>query len=372
MQGDAMGRCGVAAMGGGDGPHVGLEVRDLFAQELFYRTVLGFELVYRYSSRNTPGLRTVMLRRGGIDLELLAREGHVLPGGSGHFALVVEDVDRVFQELVARDVPGLEMPRDTGDGFRECALLDPEGNRVELGMRIHPFRYRPLRGAIFDLDGTLVDSESNYCEADCALLQSYGADFTPAMKLKYVGYSNETMMRELRELYGIADDVETLVARKNALYLEIARKNTPVFPEMQRLLECLEVRGIPRAVATGSSPGVVREVLSMTGLKKFFDVVLSSDDVGRSKPAPDVFLEAARRLGTAPDETVVFEDSVYGVEAAVRGGFRCVAMPAYPEQRPRDPRYAMADLLVEEGMNGFSASRVLGWMDPGAEEPPGA
>lgn len=345
----------------GAGPfHVGLAVRDLFAQEFFYRTVLGFELLYRYTSRNTPGLRTVMLRRGALELELLAREeGAHSPF---HLALGAEDVETAWEALGASARERGEAPRSTGDGFRECALRDPEGNRVEIFARERPFRYRPLRGVIFDLDGTLVDSEENYCDADCRMLEEHGVPFTPEMKLKFVGYSNEAMMRELRGRYGLTAEVEELVARKNELYLELARKNTPVFPEMRRLLDVLVARGIPRAVATGSSRSVVREVLAFTGLEKYFDVVLSSDEVGRSKPAPDVFLAASARLGVAPDEAVVFEDSVYGVEAAVRGGFRCVAIPAYPDQLPLNPLYRMADVLVEGGMGDFSAEEVLAWM----------
>ena len=98
-------------------------------------------------------------------------------------------------------------------------------------------------------------------------------------------------------------------------------------------------------------------------LAAYFVVVLSSDDVGRSKPAPDVFLAAAKGLGVPPDEAVVFEDSVYGVEAAVRGGFRCVALPAYPDQLPLNPLYRMADVLVEGGIGAFSAEEILVWMD---------
>lgn len=336
-------------------------MKDLFAQEFFYRMVLGFELVYRYTSRNTPGLRTVMLRRGGLELELLAGEGEAEP--SSHLALEVDDVEMAWSRLELRETQGGEAPRNTGDGFRECALRDPEGHRVELFSRIRPFRHRPLRGVVFDLDGTLVDSEGNYCDADCRMLEEYGVPFTPEMKLKFVGYSNEAMMRELRDLYGISAGVGDLVARKNELYLELARKNTPVFPEMRRLLDVLVQRKIPRAVATGSSRDVVREVLDFTGLAAYFDVVLSSDDVGRSKPAPDVFLAAAKGLGVPPDEAVVFEDSIYGVEAAVRGGFRCVALPAYPDQLPLNPLYRMADVLVEGGIGAFSAEEILVWMD---------
>jgi len=350
--------------------HVGLVVRDLYAQELFYRTMLDFSTEYRYSSRNTPGLRTVFLRRGDAVVELLSTEDpekiHAASDGAvagkGHFSLEVDSVEGEYERLRALSAPNLTPPRNTGDGFREFTLTDPEGNRIEFCRRVRPFAAPPLAGVIFDLDGTLVDSEDNYFEADRILLEEYGVAFHPDMKKKYVGYSNFLMMEELHRDYTLPDGPEVLLEKKNAIYLDLARRNTPAFPEMRRLLPLLEKRGLALAIASGSSPSVIDEVLAVAGIDAHFPLRLSAEEVPRGKPAPDIFLEAARRLALPPDSLVVMEDAKYGVEAAVRAGMRCVAIPSLP-QPPLDPAFFMADLLFEAGMAAFSADAFLAWLD---------
>ena len=349
----------------GEGAHIGLEVSDLFAQELFYRTILGFSTLYRYASRNTPGLRTVMLRRGNVDLELLHRGKERLGGNAGawgHAALGVRDVDAEYERLRGLGLAGLVRPRDTGDGFRECSFCDPEGNRIELFARVRPFTPPAIAAAIFDLDGTLVDSEPNYYEADRRLLAAYGVTLTPAMKRRYVGVSNLAMAEDVRERFGIAENAATLVERKMAIYRELARADTPVFPEISALVRALAGRGLPLAVASGSPADVVATILGNTGLAEYFGVVVSADEAGRPKPDPAVFTEAARRLGTEADRCVVFEDSAIGVEAALRAGMRCVAIPTAPDA-PLDPRFEMADILYADGMPSFSAASVLSRLD---------
>ncbi len=351
-------------MTSGFSAHLGLEVDDLFAQELFYRTVLGFSTLYRYTSRNTPGLRTVMLRRGRIDLELLHRSDAATGGTprQGHVAFEADDPDAIYESLRGLGLSGLTPPRDTGDGFRECSLTDPEGNRIELFRRIRPFARPAPIAAIFDLDGTLVDSERNYYEADRLLLADYGVQLTPAMKRRYVGGGILDMARDIRVRFGIEESAEVLAERKMATYRKLAREHTPVFPEMRTCAERLAARGMPLAVASGSPIDVVTMVLAANGLDRLFAVVLSTDEAGRPKPDPAVFVEAARRLGVAPDRCVVFEDSAPGVEAALRGGMRCVAIPSAPEP-PLDPRFDMADLLFADGMPSFAAESALSWMD---------
>jgi beta-phosphoglucomutase-like phosphatase (HAD superfamily) len=91
--------------------------------------------------------------------------------------------------------------------------------------------------------------------------------------------------------------------------------------------------------------------------------VLSADEVPRGKPAPDVFLEAARRLGVPPEECLVIEDTRYGVEAAKRAFMRCIAVP-YLTDPPLADAFLMADLLFPDGMKGFDADRAFGWIEP--------
>ena len=126
--------------------HVGIEVKDLYRVELFYRKVLGFSLRYRYVSRNTAGLRTVFLERDGVQLELLerprdddfqARRAYA----PDHLSLEVADVDAEHARLAGLGFPGavVQPPRNTGDGFRELTLRDPEGQRDR---DLHPGRAR--------------------------------------------------------------------------------------------------------------------------------------------------------------------------------------------------------------------------------------
>ncbi|BDG01216.1 HAD-IA family hydrolase [Anaeromyxobacter oryzae] len=349
--------------------HVGIEVQDLYAMELFYRRALGFEPAYRYVSRNTPGLRTVFLRRGGVSLELLERprdEAFLARRAAApdHLSLEVEDVDAEHARLAALALPGasLRPPRDTGDGYREAELRDPEGNVVELSVRIRPPPPIPVRGVIFDLDGTLVDSEEVYYEADRAVLARRGVTLTREDKRRYIGRGSLEMMIDVRSRHGLAESAADLLAEKNREYLALAGAGTRVYPEMRRLLDLVRARGVPVAVASGSSPVVLETLLDALDLASAFAAVVSAEQAGRGKPAPDVFLEAARRLGLPPQECLVVEDSPFGVEAAKRAFMSCIAVP-YLLDAPLPDAFVMADLLFPEGMAGFDAAQAFAWIE---------
>lgn len=349
--------------------HVGIEVKDLYRVELFYRKVLGFSLRYRYVSRNTAGLRTVFLERDGVQVELLER-----PRGDDfqarrayapdHLSLEVADVDAEHARLAGLGFPGtvVQPPRNTGDGFRELTLRDPEGNVIEISTRVAPEPHYPVRAVLFDLDGTLIDSEPNYFYADRDLLARRGVRFTEEDKRRYIGSANLDQMNDMRRRYGLTDDPVDMAVEKNALYLEYALKETRLFPEMKRFWDRVRGQGMLVAVASGSSPEVIPRLLQTVGLAGDVAVVVSAAEVPRGKPAPDVFLEAARRLGVPPHECAVVEDARFGVEAARRAFMRCIAVP-YLHEKPLDDAFLMADLLFEDGMDGFDAVRAMEWVE---------
>ncbi|MFI9101230.1 HAD family hydrolase [Streptomyces fildesensis] len=219
-----------------------------------------------------------------------------------------------------------------------------------------------LPAVIFDLDGTLVDSEPNYYEAGRRLLAAHGVtDFGWEQHARYIGIGTKETVEALRAEYGMSAPVEELLDGKNRLYLRLAATATAVFPRMREFVELLHAAGHPMAVASGSSRAAIEAVLTGTGLDAFLPVTVSAEEVGHGKPAPDVFLEAARRLGAGPADCVVLEDAPPGALAAYRAGMRCVAIPYLPEQAD-DPAFATADLLVRGGQDAFDPRRVYDWL----------
>ncbi|MFJ9795317.1 HAD family hydrolase [Streptomyces sp. NPDC101145] len=215
-----------------------------------------------------------------------------------------------------------------------------------------------MTAVVFDLDGTLVDSEPNYYEAGRRLLAAYGVTgFDWKRHTDFIGIGTRETLRALKAEYGVDAPLEELLAGKNRHYLELARVGTEVFPEMRLLVERLHADGVPMAVASGSSRAAIEAVLAGTGLSGYFRAVVSAEEVPRGKPEPDVFLEAARRLGADPAECVVMEDAPPGAEAAHAAGMRCVAVPYVPATAD-DPAFRRAGLLFREGQGAFRASEA--------------
>ncbi|MGW5004579.1 HAD family hydrolase [Streptomyces parvulus] len=215
---------------------------------------------------------------------------------------------------------------------------------------------------IFDLDGTLVDSEPNYYEAGRRTLAEYGVpDFSWADHEAYVGISTRETVADWKRRYALEAPVEELLAVKNRHYLELARTSVRAYPEMRALVERLADEGVPLAVASGSSREAIAAILARTGLDARLRTVVSADEVARGKPAPDVFLEAARRIGADPADCVVLEDAAPGAAAAHAAGMRCVAVP-YVAAQADAPEFATAGLLVRGGQDEFTARAAYDWL----------
>ncbi|MFE2142741.1 HAD family hydrolase [Streptomyces sp. NPDC059456] len=215
---------------------------------------------------------------------------------------------------------------------------------------------------IFDLDGTLVDSEPNYYESGRRTLARHGVTgFTWEQHARFIGIGTLETLEILRDRYGIEAPVEQLLAEQNAAYLELARTGTEAFPEMRRFVERLHAEGVPMAVASGSSREAIDAVLAGTGLDALLTTVVSAEEVPHGKPAPDVFLEAARRLGADPADCVAVEDAAPGAQAARAAGMACVAVP-YVAATADDPAFATAALVFRSGHAQFTAAAAHEWL----------
>lgn len=213
------------------------------------------------------------------------------------------------------------------------------------------------QAVIFDLDGTLIDSEPLYREVDEKWLASRGVEVPKSAWDDFVGLGGPLVMDRLREDHGLEGETETLVAEKDQAYLHHARGRTIVFPEIRELLLKLLLAQVPLAVATSSRRRVLDAMLDETGLSAVFAVTVSSDDVEKTKPDPAPFLLAAKRLRVAPERCWVVEDSQYGVLAARTAGMRVIALPAPGHESI--PAFGDAQLVVEGGAAKLDAGRAL-------------
>jgi HAD superfamily hydrolase (TIGR01509 family) len=187
---------------------------------------------------------------------------------------------------------------------------------------------RDRYGAIvFDLDGVLVDSEGIGFTTLQGLLREYGVEYREEDNAPFIGINDRDHFAPLKARHGIAASVEELIAEQTSRLLAQLETGTVAMPGVPAIIERLRAARYPLAVASSSLPAVVEGRLRAVGARHLFAAVVSSFEVPRGKPAPDVFLEAARRLRVAADACLVVEDSAHGLAAARAAGMRCAVVP---------------------------------------------
>jgi HAD superfamily hydrolase (TIGR01509 family) len=198
------------------------------------------------------------------------------------------------------------------------------------------------RGILFDLDGLLVDSEPLWSEADAAFLAARGVAPGEGLKSLLMGTGQLESSRALKERYGLRESAEEIAAGRLALVDELYRTRLEPRPGVPGVLARFRRSGWRPALATSSPGSLVEVVFTRFPWRDDFQAVASGDEVERGKPAPDLFLLAARRLGLPPPSCLVVEDAPAGVDAARAAGMRCVAVP--------DPRFHRRDELPADLM----------------------
>ncbi|MBM3830072.1 MAG: HAD family phosphatase [Verrucomicrobia bacterium] len=179
---------------------------------------------------------------------------------------------------------------------------------------------------IFDMDGVIIDSEPRHQRAFLEVFAQMGYGQTHGIQFeRYLGRSDRAVWVDFIAQHKPKWTLDELIAWKQNHLIEIIRREQPIFNGLPELLAKLAPR-YRLAVASGSVHLVIDEVLAMRGLRAFFPVVVSVQDVAHGKPAPDVFLRAAERLGVAPAACCVIEDSAAGVTAARAAGMTAIAI----------------------------------------------
>ncbi|MBA4187836.1 MAG: beta-phosphoglucomutase [Planctomycetaceae bacterium] len=211
---------------------------------------------------------------------------------------------------------------------------------------------------IWDVDGTLVDTAEQHFRAWARLATELNQPFTRADFAATFGMRNPEILRQL--FFPLADDEQCRVLgeRKEDLYrASVREQGTMLLPGVAALLAGFEAAGFLQAVGSSAPTGNLDLLLGLTNIRRFFGAVVTGDDVRRGKPDPEVFLTAATKLGSRPEQCVVFEDAVAGVEAAKAGGMRCVAVTFVGHHSAEKLCEAGADLVVES-LDAVTVSQI--------------
>jgi beta-phosphoglucomutase family hydrolase len=179
-----------------------------------------------------------------------------------------------------------------------------------------------IRGLVFDCDGTIADTMPLHYKAWSAALGAYGHEFPEAMFYKMAGIPTVDIIQILNDRHGYTLPVQESAELKERLFVEYIPQVGPIEPVVKIVRE---YQGrLPMAVATGATRATCEKTLTALGLLDRFAAIVTADDVKHGKPAPDIFLEAARRIGVQPELCYAFEDADLGIQSASAAGMTVV------------------------------------------------
>ena len=214
-----------------------------------------------------------------------------------------------------------------------------------------------IQAVVFDLDGVLVDSEHVWDEARKELAAERGGRWHDQASRDMMGMSSLEWSRYMHDIIGLEDPPEEISAEVVQRLEEIYRRELPLVDGAIEAVERLAARW-PLGLASSSNRELIDLVVELSGLAQNFRVTVSSEEVAHGKPAPDVYLETARRLGVAPEGCAAIEDSENGIKSAKGAGMRVLAIPN-PQFPPAEDALALADDVLDS-IRELTPERVEG------------
>ncbi len=208
-----------------------------------------------------------------------------------------------------------------------------------------------IKAVVFDMDGLLVDSEPLWQRAR---IEAFGADrlrWTDEDQTRVMGSSTRGWATYVAERLEHAYSVDEVIVRVVDQMEQFYRTEVPLLPGARQAVESLQ--GLyPLGLASGSPTQLIRAVFDGAGWQKVFSEIISTDDLRRGKPAPDVYLEITRRMGINPSNTAIFEDSANGILSGYEAGTKVIAVPSSYLRPPQDALNKAS--LVLESLLDFS------------------
>ena len=201
---------------------------------------------------------------------------------------------------------------------------------------------------IFDMDGSLVDSMWMWKEIDKEYLGGLGIELPKDLQSKIEGMSFTETAQFMKKEFGIKDDIETMKKQWNQMAYETYRTRVPYKKGALEFLKWCKANGKKLGIATSNSRELVDNVGEVLKFPEFFDSIVTSCEVKKGKPAPDVYLAVAEKLGVQPDRCIVFEDIVAGIMAGKNAGMTVIAVEDEYSADMREKKKELADDYIND------------------------
>jgi beta-phosphoglucomutase family hydrolase len=205
----------------------------------------------------------------------------------------------------------------------------------------------PIKAIIYDVDGTMIDSEPLHVAAWDKALQSYGkclADLSQEFQATMAGKKPIAIAEGMVAELGLSATPVELLAKKTALFMASVTTDLHGMPGVVESIKRFRAQGLPLGIGTSLDRNYINLVLNKLEVKNYFDVVVTGDEIKNGKPHPDTFLTVVRKLGLAPQECLVLEDAKSGIQSAKAAGCYCIAIKN-PNALPQDT--SEANLTVD-------------------------
>lgn len=211
-----------------------------------------------------------------------------------------------------------------------------------------------IQAFIFDMDGTLIDSTQMDYDAWQRAMREHDAEFPYEDYIAKLGAKSSEIARQYLDISD--EELDQLISRREEYFKQLVdEKGLSLLPGAEQFLQQIRNTHLKTALATGANQRKLDFILDKLPLRQYFDAFVTADDVSQGKPDPEVFVQAATKLGVDPADCVVMEDAANGLQAAKNSGMRCIALTT---TRGADQLQG-ADLIV----NGYGEIDLLHWLE---------
>ena len=206
-----------------------------------------------------------------------------------------------------------------------------------------------IQAVLFDCDGVIADSEPSWNEIDAEHLAFYGVPgYKGEHKTHIIGKSFGLAANFYKDMFGLSSSPEELIEQRTGVAAKFYADKIPTFDDVAEVLGALRERGLKVALATSAVGSLIRPFLDRHDITRYFDAIITGEQVKNGKPHPDIYLLAAKSVGIAPENCLVVEDALAGLQAGRSAGCQTVAIP--------DPRWL--DPKEFEGKADFEIQKL--------------